>query len=420
MSKRTLLIKIVRDQIFFNPGFFLPVSQTNLPEAAFTFKPHVEFYWLVEMEKYDPVTRNLWVQVVDYQAGLISEFHSQVPKNELISLEFAPLDWKFLEPQLSYYARKELAPFLKNMPAEGPPKSEEKVDAGPDPKRFRLQVKFEVAFADVCFHLGYVSFKKTVKGFDEPVDFKILNDFLLPEFEYIKFWFAKKLNTRKIRVQAALELLNGVIQDVQAESKEISSISADLIDLVRQQRTFRLLETPRYHQPDKSLFTPEDIFDQFEEDHALQGNVFRQSERNILEALLENKNIRNRQQLVYLAGLKQSATHKLRFTLAPHFGFLFLVEGEQGHHFIWELLNSHATYIWSIAKNERALQLQYKRVEQTINTIRSTGRDAYRAAYKANHLDQDLHFTSVEHTHAGSALVDGFPRWKHRLNEVLV
>ncbi|MEY3249546.1 MAG: hypothetical protein RL742_1589, partial [Bacteroidota bacterium] len=129
---------------------------------------------------------------------------------------------------------------------------------------------------------------------------------------------------------------------------------------------------------------------------------------------------RNRQQLIYLSGAKQSKNEKIRFTLAPNFGFLFLVEGEQYNHFVWELLNSHATYIWSIGKTRQDLKLQYQRIEQAINTIRNSSRSAYKNAYRQQQTDQDLAFNYLQHQHAESALVDGFPKWKHQLNALLV
>jgi hypothetical protein len=152
----------------------------------------------------------------------------------------------------------------------------------------------------------------------------------------------------------------------------------------------------------------------------LNGNVFRQTEQDIIKQLLADHRIRNRQQLVYLSGAQQSAKDKIRFTLNPHFGFLFLIQGETCRHFVWELLNSHATYIWSIANGDMDTAKQYRRIEMIINTIRANGREAYRNAYRVKQMDQDILFNSIEHAHAGSDLIDGFPKWKHRLQELIV
>jgi len=100
-------------------------------------------------------------------------------------------------------------------------------------------------------------------------------------------------------------------------------------------------------------------------------------------------------QLAYLAGTKQSQNHKLRYTLNPNFGFLFLIEGAKNKHFVWELLNSHATYIWSIDKSVKEIKLQFKRVESIINMIRTSGRGNYKRAFRNNHQDNDLVFRVI-------------------------
>ncbi len=58
--------------------------------------------------------------------------------------------------------------------------------------------------------------------------------------------------------------------------------------------------------------------------------------------LLRTQDVRNAAQLAHLAS-QQEAGQKLRFVLSPRFGFLFFVRGEAMHHFLLELLDSHAT-----------------------------------------------------------------------------
>lgn len=152
----------------------------------------------------------------------------------------------------------------------------------------------------------------------------------------------------------------------------------------------------------------------------IEGNVFNQTEKDILNFFLEKKGVRNKKQLAYLSGKKQSENHKLRYTLNPNFGFLFLVEGEKNNHFIWELLNSNATYIWSIEKSEREVELQFKRIEDIVNTVRTSGRENYKSAYRNNHQDNDLVFRVISHENIDSNLIDEFPKWKNKLNEQLI
>ena len=427
MTMRTIIIKISNDRVFFNPEFSIPFSQTDFPEDALTFKGQVDIFWLVEMVKFDSSNRKLFVKVLDYNEKNIDTFNIQKPKMEIRHLSFLDgLDWNKLEPQLSYYSKIELLPILKELPvderpAKAGPKSNDFISTkSSDNYKREVKVDFSIGFADIHFKLGYVSFKKHIQEVFQEVDFKILNEFLLPEFDVIKFWFSKKLGTRKIKVKANIILTYGVVANVHAKSEQIGAITQELIELIKQQRTLGLTKKPNFIQPDKSLFTSEDIFDQLDDGSAIQGNVFKQSEKDILELLLADKNIRNRQQLVYLSGAKQSDKEKIRFTLASYFGFLFFIEGERANHFVWELLNSHATYVWTIGKKDLEIRLQYLRVEQSINTIRSSGRDRYKNAYRAHNMDSDLVFSLLKHTHSGSKLGDGFPIWKHRLNELLI
>lgn len=106
----------------------------------------------------------------------------------------------------------------------------------------------------------------------------------------------------------------------------------------------------------------------------------------------------------------------LRFTLSPQFGFLFHVEGEEMDHFIWELLNTHATYIWSMEKRGMALGKKFKLLEREINFIRDHGGKAF----LNNEKSSEFVFSKVNHEHSGSDLIDGFPKWKMRVNEKLV
>jgi hypothetical protein len=73
--------------------------------------------------------------------------------------------------------------------------------------------------------------------------------------------------------------------------------------------------------------------------------------------------------------------------------------------------------MWSIEKSEKAIEMQYKRIENSINIIRESGRQNYKREYRQNHHDNDLIFCIIEHEKISSIFVDGFVTWKHRLNE---
>jgi hypothetical protein len=52
-----------------------------------------------------------------------------------------------------------------------------------------------------------------------------------------------------------------------------------------------------------------------------------------------------------------------------------------------------------------------------LSILLDTGRDQYKRAYRNNHHDSDLVFSVIEHDDISFDFVDGFVKWKHKLNE---
>ena len=437
MNSDEIIIKVFNDRIYFNPKLSILIQHTNILTSHMSFKTHYDIFWKVEMVKYNSEDRSLKVKVKDYNANDISKFDIQTPKKQIDKLLFEKFDWQKLEPHLYSYRKNSLQEIIFNTDKTPSSSSnadmtkleklkllitssftqvEKKVEYKPFVTNF--QEDFWIYFSDAHFMLGYVTFKKYIKKRECEIDFKIKNEHILAEFDNVKFWFAKKLKTRKFKVSATITLTDDVVTETTASSIQIDQITPELIDSIKYQRTFALTKEPKFTTIDKALFTADEIFNQFDSDD-IEGNVFNQSEEDILNFLLEKNKIRNKRQLEYLSGKKQSENHKLRYTLNPNFGFLFLVIGETNNHFVWELLNSHATYIWSIDKLEMEIELQFKRIESIVNTIRTMGRENYKRAYKNNHQDNDLVFRPISHKDIGSNLVDNFPKWKSQLNEQL-
>lgn len=443
---KELIIQVDNRNIYLSPKSIIPIQYTNIPIEYCTFRSHGVIFWKVELISYNPDTKCWRMKVVDYFPDDIKNFDRQKSKNEVEQIAFETFDWKLLEQHLSSYQKIKLREVLHNYEANRffyekiePSKSSGLSGVSPanrnrevstfnqrdiEPSNYpitkghvvcTLPYEFSIYFSDARFMLGYVSFQKTIKEVDYKVDFKIKNEYLLPEFEYIKSWFAKKLKTKKFKVKASITITDGKISKTLATSPQIDMINAELIDSIKYQRTLSLTK-PGVTEIDKTLFTSEDIFDEIKTDD-IEGNVFQQDEQDIINCLLENHKTRNKRHLQYLSGKKQSGDNKIRFTLHPNFGFLFLIKGEENNHFVWELLNSHATYIWTISKMEQEIELQYKRIEASINTIRDNGREQYKRAYRYNHQDHDLVFSVIEHEDINSNFIDGFVKWKHKLNE---
>jgi hypothetical protein len=444
---KELIIKIDNQDIHLSPKLTVPVQHTNIPIEHCKFRSHEDIFWKVELIEYNSENKCWKMKVVDYFSNDIKNFDLQKSTKEVELIEFEKFDWLQFEQHLSNYQKIKLLDVLYNHDTDKFPLEEPKQKVVPDftvanfsnqiievnlpqalndttsfaqferkPIIETHKVEFTVYFSDAFFMLGYVTFSKNIKEVGDKVDFKIKNDYILAEFENIKPWFAKKLKIKKIKVNASITTTDGKVTEVTASSPQISMIDSELIDSIRYQRTIALTKSPRITETDKSLFTAEEIFREMGTDN-LEGNVFSQNEQDILSFLLDNHKTRNRKQLEYLSGSKQAENSKLRFTLHPNFGFLFFIEGKENNHFVWELLNTHATYIWSIDKSEKEIELQYKRIEASVNIIRDNGREQYKRAYRKNHHDRDLVFCVIEHDNITSNFVDGFVKWKYKLNE---
>lgn len=431
MSQKEIIIKIQIDRVLFNPQFSINIAQTNIPFEHIKFKNNEDIYWRVEMIKYVSSSKVLEVKIIDYNTIDIQTFSDQEPKNPIEKLNFTgKFDWIQLEPQLMSYTKNPFINQLYNADVGAEYKFENKslltLDQSNKDKLQQLNIppiirnieeRFWIDFNDAQFMLGYVSFKKRIEKIDLVVDLKIENDHLLAEFQNIRYWFAKKLNTKKFYVRTTITLWDGLLKETTSSSTQVDRITPELIDSIKYLRTIALQNTQAINI-DKSLFTSEDIFSQIDSND-IEGNVFKQSEQDILDFLIEKKTVRNKKELAYLSGKKQSLNHPIRYTLHPNFGFLFLVEGDENNHFVWELLDSYATYIWTIGKTTIDIKLQFKRIEHIVNTIRSIGRNNYKRAFKTTHQVNDLVFRVIEHESIGSELVDGFPLWKSKLNEQL-
>lgn len=421
MQPGEAIILVTDEKIYFNKSLCIPISQSNLPCEKISSTQFDFVFWKLKQKTYNKTTGELTADVIDYFSRKedVQHFYEQRPKFEIRKINFLNLrDPATLADAIRYYHRHIHNAFQEDQAKyEAPEKT--KMDFNLPERERKIRKKFDVYFKDAAFKLGYVGFSRYIEEVDAVVDFKIENDNILGEYEYIKGYFPKALKTRKFTADTAITCKGREVIHTYATSAQVDAIDEKIIESIKINRTLSLTRSPVLKEPDKSLFTSDEIFNTIDSDDA-EGNIFKQNEEDILRFLIDVKKVRNRRQLEYLAGRKQSPARKLQFTLSPHFGFLFLLEGKTMYHYCWELLNSHATYMWSMEKEPEALKLQYRRIEDVINSIRQTGRDKYKSAYRHNHLDEDLLFSVINHTSINSNFKDGFVEWKHKLEERLV
>jgi hypothetical protein len=78
-----IIIKIVKDQIYFNLSHFISLNNTNIPVEDLSFKYHYDIYWRIELIEYDLKTKCCKVKVQDYYVTDIKTFSEQRLKNPL-------------------------------------------------------------------------------------------------------------------------------------------------------------------------------------------------------------------------------------------------------------------------------------------------------------------------------------------------
>jgi hypothetical protein len=443
----TIIIKIDNHAIYFNPEYFIPIQKSNLPIKYFKFRVVEEIYWKVELLNYVEELKCWNLRVLEYQVSDPNNFTRQKSNKVIENVCFEKLDWHKWEPQLSSYQEINLidsifnfnprynsrdldvnfnhSKFVKpDLSEVQSPKSEiipspQKNDIKPSgPKIETLIFNYSVSFEESTFHSGFVTFKRYVAKLFDKIEFKIRNDYVLEEFDNIKIWFSKKFKSKVFNVEATIIITDGQITEVNATSSEIAQINPELIDSVKYNRTIALLKPPRIQPDNKSLYSLKEIFELIDP-VSNRGNIFNQTEPDIVKSLTEKEFVRNRKQLEYLSVQKQSKQSKIYFTLNPLFGFVFLIEMTNKNYFIWELLKSHATYIWSKEKMDNNIGDMYKIIELYISEIKEIGREGYRKGYLNNNTPEGFTFKIIDHQDILSDPKNGFTRWSEKLDEIL-
>lgn len=429
-AKKHIVINLSNIGIFYNDREYIEWRNTNFPpKESFNFNEREKIYWEVEMIRFNKEQGELEVDVHDYNVSLNKNtFSNQAPRYPLKSIKFKNIKWHELQKVMNYYIPlnfEGLVNFEEQNETNASNELREKdynrdlfdldseVDFG-DEKREKVKISFQHPLMKTKFKMGFVEVEKKIKEIGETITIVLSNSYIIPEFDHVKPYFSKILGKKKIKIYGYLEFdVNNRIV-VNCHSDEINEIDENFIIGVKKLQLKKAIFTSNPISIDKSLFTPEEYFSGIEEE--MLGNTLKKSDQDILKKILDLSEVRNKKQLIYLSGKLQSKHRRLRFTLSPKFGFLFSSEGEEMDHFLWELLNSHATYIWSIAKDSMSIEEKFKRLEREINFIRNNGR----RAYLKNKEQSDFIFNKINHENSEKGIVDGFPKWKMRINEKII
>jgi len=223
-----------------------------------------------------------------------------------------------------------------------------------------------------------------------------------PEFEVLKPYFAKTLNTKFVSFDIYAEFENGKLVSQLATSTDLQKINQEVIEGVRFQfitNSFLSMKP----QTENNLMTVNDLLKKGNNEPNLYNDG-----QTLLDDLLSHKNFRHSKQLRYLADRHERTILKIRFVLSP-FTFVFLLSCENQFHIVLETLDTEeATYLWHIEKDKTQLKSQLKTLDEQLSIIRNKGRQTFLNTKPEN-------FTKILHDYSDTQ--KGFVIWKDLLEE---
>lgn len=424
---KTIVLKVSRAGVAWNAETGLPWSATNLPDGAFDHGFRT-FYWEVELLAYAAAPASLDVRVNDYDAEEMDFDPERKPSAPIRHLRFAPLDGPAFKAQLVSYRAGNLLPVLapptatstddEDLPpelatafAELTPGSSPSPSHPPPGPSVPRTVKFKIHHKDLKIVDGGVTGNYLLPPADTEVPFFVPNPHLLKEFHPIRSFLLHQHRPGPVPIRAELSFdQRGEPRLTNARSERLARIDDRHIQILRVV-CFRALAR-HTSNIDKYLFSPDELFRTFHPTSPKSALLPKDS-RELLAGLLENNEVRNARHLRYLAADCQDPTRPLRFVLEPQFGLVFTVPTDHAHHYVLELLDSHATYVWSFPA-EAGMTRTDRQLGEEIATLAALGRQAYRRTQQLGDA-----FAAIPHESAGSAFVDGFARWKAKLDSRL-
>ena len=276
-------------------------------------------------------------------------------------------------------------------------------------KRITIAHSFTVPFKHLQFHFGGVSCRKMIPELEKKVSLTIINYDIREEFEAVKDYFANALGTDHVEITVRIEAVDGLPQTIEAHSAEIAAINQNLIETVRFQYVKDAVKKKMKVETPNTLLTMEEFFAALSDEH-VKPSAFYEDEKALADDLLLITETKHYHHLRYLSSKHAHHLMRLRFVLKP-FSFIFLLEGEEQYHLVWETLDTEeATYVWPVEKEVAKLKRALKKVEEIIQLVKVQGKVAYLAA-------EGETYRRIFHQYKEG--VKGFVKWKGELESGL-
>ena len=395
-----ILIQIKEKCIWFSPHDSISLEYTNLPTELFTFSSR-PMYWKLNMLSFDKRSRALTVNISDYDATDTEAWHKQVPKSRIDKLVIQEIVWEPFTKCLSYYdgtLKKSITSLLSQL------QTKENLNIKP------VTLLHRVSINKMKIGSGQLSYTKKVRWSKNPITFTIEHPLMIPEMELIKPYFHNIMKGKMVDIEVTVVHKSDHVEVLKTHAPQLQKINKESLYIMRGLQIKDWVKSQKEEYQTNIL--QEDI--DLDYDPSETGNID-PIERELLNRILEESDAKNKHQLLYLSDAT-SPTDKLMLTIQPQFGFIFTIRGDEMIHCIWELVNSHATYIWSFPQAFHS-DRYFNILRREFAKITEIGRQAYRDTYAEN---PDFYLRTVNHGSSTDPMVDRFGRWRVRLESYLV
>ena len=296
-----------------------------------------------------------------------------------------------------YYRKMEKQRTLFDMPDE-----ENINEPKPLYEEITIEKSVKVKIENLEFLYGSIQFRYNVTEYPDELIFDVENLNIRPEFEVLKPYFEKFLNSKIVTVFITI-VLNTLktVTALSAHSSDLEKLNREVVDSVR----FRFVEKNFFGKSMSS--DPKGLNNGLNDGN---GNNLYESGEELLSDVLSKGNYRHQKQLYYLAEQHETNVLKIRFVLSP-FAFVFLLNGDEQYHIVMETLDTEeATYIWHLPKNTNALKQYLWEINKQLTKIRNEGRHSFLETNPIN-------FSRILHDYSDDR--KGFVLWKGALEQRL-
>lgn len=379
--------------------------------------------WWVKVKNFDEISKEIFVEILEYRTQhtpfseaqlLYSAILETISFLKVRSLDTAHVMWQLkgaAENQVRKSSIESRFTFKEELPIYNEKSTEQTIEDenSIDTSVVVHEQTFTVPFKSLFFSFGCVKLLHKLKPLQQVQEIRIVNSDVRAEFDAVKNYFGKALNIKTATIHVKLSLKKGEIQWIEAHSKEIEKINAELIESVRFELVNSSIRKKVAIDIDKHLFTSDEFFDRLGLDK-LGFNAFFEDDSALMNDILKVTDTKHYNNLRYLSSHQAHHILKLRFVLKP-FSFIFLLEGEKNYHIIWETLDTaEATWHWPVEKNTQVLKLTLQKIEEIIQLVKVQGKTAYISSVGEP-------FRRIVHDY--SNISEGFHKWKSELESYL-